>query len=126
MEMKKTYWAFLLSMVVVTNASSGEWDYVPNVQLEYIANYTEAEYNQRVYSLHPPPSYMRHISKLPKEVNQAMWQALGSYDLDVGDVFIFSCGYEWTSPKIIAVTLRITKINRDGTYTYDFYAVQRN
>jgi hypothetical protein len=64
------------------------------------------------------------ISKLPQEVHQTMWRELESYDLDVGDCFIFTCGYEWTNPKEITVVLQITAINRDGTYSYNFHAWQ--
>jgi hypothetical protein len=106
---------------VLVNIFSGEWDYVPNVALRYIDNDTDAEYNQRTSGVNID-GYP--ISKLPKEVSQAMWNALDSYDLDVGDVFLFSCGYEWTSPKAIFVVLRITRINNDGTYTYNFRAWQ--
>jgi len=64
------------------------------------------------------------ISKLPLEVSRAMHREINSYDLDVGDCFTFACGYDWTTPKTIIVILRITNLNRDGTYSYNFYAWQ--
>jgi hypothetical protein len=57
-------------------------------------------------------------------VNQAIWGELKSYDLDVGDIFIFSCGYEYggMTPKAIVIFLQIDR-GKSG-WTYNYYAWQ--
>jgi hypothetical protein len=124
--MKKLMPCLFVFLLFVTKASSGEWDYVPNVSLRYIGNQNEEMFRETVSRVRDGPgvNFCYPLSKLPKEVNQAIWSELNSYDLDAGDVFMFSCGYERTTPKAIFVFLRITRINRDGTCNWVFYAWQ--
>lgn len=120
---KKQVWCVLFAAAVTSGVSAGEWDYVPNVEMHYMGNVTEAQFeNAGDFS----ENGFRAISKLPKEVTAAMHEALESYDLDAGDWFTFSCGFEYTRPKAIRVALRITKVNSNGTCSYSFYAWQQN
>ena len=97
-------------------------NYVPNIELQYMGNCSAAQFanvgNFKEDGFH-------EIAKLPKEVSQAMLKELESYDLDIGDWFTFSCGKVEYTPKEIRVVLRISEINTNGTYTYNFYAWQR-
>ena len=120
---KKQVWCVLFAAVVTSGVSAGEWDFVPNVEMQYMGSVTEAQF-EKAGEL--SEWGFRAISKLPKEVTAAMHEALESYDLDVGDWFTFSCGYEYTTPKAIRVALHITTINSNGTYSYVFYAWQQN
>ncbi|MDR2658457.1 MAG: hypothetical protein LBC27_00495 [Spirochaetaceae bacterium] len=126
--MKKRITGLLIVMTIAASAYSGEWDYVPDVELRYMNNLNEEAFHAVVPNvigtIGISDGTVRLISKIPKEVKQAMHRGLNSYDLDIGDTFIFSCGYSWTTPKAIIVILRITKINKDGTYSYEFYATQ--
>jgi hypothetical protein len=112
----------LLNIVVfVGSVFSGEWDYVPNVEMQYMGNCNETQFRS---AGNFNENGFHQISKLPKEVSQAIQEELKSYDLDIGDWFTFSCGWEWTTPKAIRVALRITNINSNGSYNYVFYAWQ--
>ena len=119
---KKQVWCVLFAAAVTSGVSAGEWDFVPNVEMQYMGSVTEAQF-EKAGEL--SEWGFRAISKLPKEVTAAMHEALESYDLDVGDWFTFSCGFEHGGrPKAIRVALRITKTNSNGTYSYSFYAWQ--
>jgi hypothetical protein len=100
----------------------GEWDVVPNQEMQYMGSATAADFaNAGAYQ----EAGFRFVSKLPKQVTAAMLKALESYDLDVGDWFTYNCGYENGTPKEIRVALRITQRNSNGTYNYVFFAWQR-
>lgn len=123
--MKLYILGLFFAVAVTTNAFPGEWDYVPNISLRYVKIQTEEEYRAGASELgNNLRNFAVRLSKLPNEVSQAIWNELGSYNLDVGDVFMFTCGYEYTRPKMIVASIRITRINRDGTYNWVFYAWQ--
>jgi hypothetical protein len=117
----KKYLAAVWFTLAATGVYAGEWDIVPNTELQYMGNVNEAQFaNTGAWT----GGGFRRVSKLPTEVTAAMLEALESYDLDVGDWFTFACGYEDGTPREIRVALRITQINRDGSYRYVFYAWQ--
>ena len=128
---KKIFIGMLIIAAVTTNAFTGEWDYVPNVRTQYMMKMPEQVFRElgnedqnAVFRKWGSPHRVHQITKLPREVTQAMHKALESYNLEVGDVFWFGCGYDDRTPRTIAVFLRITQVNRDGTYSYNFYAWQ--
>jgi hypothetical protein len=113
----------IMFILISLIAFAGEWDYVPAIELRYLSNETDQRYHELIAAVGSPSS-LHQISKLPREVSQSISNGLRSYQLDVGDCFLFSCGYEWTRPKMIVVILRITSVNSDGTCHYIFYAWQ--
>ena len=122
-EMAKKIGVYVLLVFVVTHSIfSSEWSYVPNVDMTYMGTCSEAEF-QNIGTFTQDDGF-HQIAKLPKEVTQKLQHELESYDLDVGDWFTFSCGYEYTTPKAIRIALRITAVNSNGTYRYVFYAWQ--
>ena len=90
--MKKKYFFGLLFILTFGNyIFSDEWDYVPNIQLRYLSNESVEGFRELGGTFNPNNNqygYQWHrISKLPREVNQAIWNELRSYDLESGDVF---------------------------------------
>jgi hypothetical protein len=121
--MKKLVLVLLVFLAVTANVFSGEWDYVPNTEFRYLNNFSE-EHFKLVASewLDIVTQTFQELKKLPKEVGQAIWKELESYNLESGDVFAFRCGYDSTRPKAILVFLRIKEGN--GGWTFSYYAVQ--
>ncbi|MDR0599330.1 MAG: hypothetical protein LBG84_04515 [Treponema sp.] len=123
--MKRLLGTFVFALIPAM-VFAGEWDYVPNIEFHFAENLTGEMFEQKI-STYTSSILKNHrfISNLPREVSQAMHNELDSYDLDVGDVFFFRCGYDARRPKAIFVVVRITGVNRDGTRGYEFYAWQR-
>jgi hypothetical protein len=116
----------IVFLITMLNVHAGEWDYIPNTNFSYYGSFTDQEFQENISAAASTGGHMlkdyHSIPKLPKEVSQAMHNKIKSYDLDVGDVFSFSCGYEsWImAPKAIVVFIRITRVKPDGTGRYFF------
>lgn len=96
---------------------------VTDVELEYKGNITEQDFNKKVANMATDDQSVK-LANLPPEVNRAMQESLSKYKLSAGDCFLFFC-YDLKLSSDIAVLLRITTINKNGSYNYMFYALQQ-
>jgi hypothetical protein len=113
----------LLVVLVVPVSVYADNTYV--VAFDYQGNFTEQNFQKNFSTTTVDGG--RQISKLPRDVTQAMEKELAKYSLDVGDVFRFGCiDISSILPTAFYVCFRITSVNRNGTYTYNYYAWQVN
>jgi hypothetical protein len=107
---------FLLVVLTVT-------DYIyadePGFTLSYQRKLTEQQFKQIAAVFKPPYNGFRQISKLSRDVTQPMESELGKYNLEIDDTFLFTWAYNYIAFMII---LRIKNVNKNGTFSYDFYA----
>jgi len=132
---KKIIFTFVLTILACgwAFAQGGAWWAVEDFSaLTYINNMDEVSFSNDAYTiaynransvlLHAP-NMGSNINKLPKELIQVIWNKLRSYDLDVGDVFVFNTNrVPYGEVPFTCVALRIWVNANDWTFT--FYAWQ--
>ena len=118
----------LLAMAANVNVHAGEWANAV-LDVKYYENMDKAEFEEFVADVRSEvlESGASEISKkAASEVIQKLFDKYDLSDVGVGDVFGLDAEIESRiyadGNKAMFVLLRITKVNRNGTFNYDCYA----